>query len=88
MIIQGRDTKETDTSLHKYVKFFKLAWKKDDETPWADIDFVFTTHLTDGVNEKKIEFEVPIVPKYLKIIPDEWQHQICMRVEILKCKKV
>jgi len=88
LLIQGRDTYETDTTLHKFVKFFKLAWKKDDQTPWADVDFVFTTNISDGKSEKKIEFEVPIIAKYLKIIPDEWQHQICMRVEILKCKKV
>ena len=48
LIIQGRDTDETDTTLHKFVKFFKLAWKKDDQTPWADVDFVFTTNLSDG----------------------------------------
>ena len=68
LIIQGRDTDETDTTLHKFVKFFKLAWKKDDQTPWADVDFVFTTNLSDGKSEKKIEFEVPIIAKYLKII--------------------
>ena len=87
LIVQGRDTDKGDNSLHKFVKFFKLAWKKDDQTPWTNVDFVFATNLSDGTREQKVEFEVPIVAKYLKVIPEEWQHQTCMRIELLKCTK-
>lgn len=83
--MQGRDTDEADNSLHKFVKFFKITWKKNDQSPWLDVDFVFTSNLSDGKSEQRVVFEVPIMAKYVRIIPDEWQHQICMRADFIKC---
>jgi len=84
--IQGRATSETDPKFHKFITQFEIKWKKDDNSDWLIVDHLFKTNISDANKGEEIEFEVPIKARYLRIYPKSWQHQMCMRVDLIKCK--
>ena len=85
--VQGRATSETDPKFQKFITQFEIQWKKDDASDWSIVDHVFKTNISDANKAEEVTFEIPIKARYLRIYPKSWQHQMCMRVELMKCTK-
>lgn len=81
--LQGRPSM-VKTEYQKFVKKFELQYWNDYVANWVKIDFLFDGNV-DGSSIKNIQFEVPITTTRIRVHPVEWQHMICLRLEIMKC---
>jgi len=81
--IQGRPSKGP-ASMQKFIRKFKIEYYSGEAQQMISVDAEFDGNV-DGNSIKEISFEVPIQTNQLRIIPLEWQHMICMRLEIMLC---
>jgi len=82
-MIQGRPSKR-EKKYQKFVRKFEIEWSLDNEI-WAHVNHRFDGN-TDGGTVKNVKFEVPILTRYIRIRPKEWQNMICLRLELLICR--
>ncbi|XP_065064807.1 zinc metalloproteinase nas-13-like isoform X3 [Rhopilema esculentum] len=83
-------TQGLDTPVPHFVKKFYVSYSEDNKlwnnvvgaSFWAIKEFEANK---DGKSKVKNEFKPPIVARYIKIHPIEWENHICLRAELKIC---
>ncbi|XP_056274709.1 adipocyte enhancer-binding protein 1 isoform X2 [Pseudoliparis swirei] len=84
VVTQGRDSlNESD-----FVKSYFLAFSNDSRE-WTTIHDGYTDWLFFGNSDKDTplmnQLAVPVLARYMRIIPQSWNGSLCMRLEVLGC---
>uniref|UniRef100_A0A669E643 AE binding protein 1 n=1 Tax=Oreochromis niloticus TaxID=8128 RepID=A0A669E643_ORENI len=84
VITQGRDS----LNDNDYVTSYFLAFSNDSRE-WTTIHDGYADWLFFGNNDKDTpvmnQLAVPVVARYMRIIPQSWNGSLCMRLEVLGC---
>ena len=83
LAIQGQPS-QREQKYQKFVRKFQIEWSLDNQI-WDHVDHTFDGN-SDGDTVKNVIFDVPILTKYIRIKPTEWQNMICLRLELLVCR--
>jgi len=91
-VVKKIDMQGRAGDYEKYVKKFTLSYS-DDGKAWTDyVDAAtFTTTKEfegniDGTSVKSTVFDLPVMGRYIRLHPTQWQWQICMRIEVYRCE--
>lgn len=84
VITQGRDSNnETDFVTSYYIAF------SNDSREWTTIHDGFSDWLFFGNSDKDTpvmnQFAVPMLARYIRVVPQSWNGSLCMRLEVLGC---
>ncbi|KAG9263018.1 adipocyte enhancer-binding protein 1 [Astyanax mexicanus] len=84
VITQGRTSETNDDFVSSYFVAFS-----NDSRDWTVLHDGYAEWLFYGNVDKdtpvKNEFSVPMVARYIRILPQSWNGSLCMRLEMLAC---
>ncbi|KAJ3604939.1 hypothetical protein NHX12_026990 [Muraenolepis orangiensis] len=86
VITQGRNS---DSSSEDFVSSFYVAFSND-SSDWTTLHDGYAEWLFYGNVDKDTpvmsQFDVPVVSRYVRILPQSWNGSLCLRSEVLACR--
>uniref|UniRef100_A0A667XHB3 Adipocyte enhancer-binding protein 1 n=1 Tax=Myripristis murdjan TaxID=586833 RepID=A0A667XHB3_9TELE len=85
LITQGRNSEQHEDFVSSYYVAFS-----NDSRDWTTLHDGYAEWLFYGNVDKDtpvmVQFDMPVVARYIRILPQSWNGSLCLRAEILACQ--